>query len=425
MSQPTPTVSVRSCGRRVLPGLSGPRPTDLLAAFFACAIVFLLAALTALVIHALTGSVRAHWLALHLAFVGGVSQLVLGAGQFFAGAFLATGPPPRGLVRAQLASWNTGALLIAIGVPTGADPAVWVGAALLGSGLVFFVAGLFWLRRHSLQRIPWGVRWYWTAATFLGVGVLAGVGLATGARWPAGDLLGAHLALNLGGWFGTAIVGTLHTFYPSLTHTRLRWPRLQAPTFTAWVAGVGALAAGAAIPLEPLLAVGWAALLLASAVLGANVLGCAMQADERLSLAARLVGTGQAFLIAALVLANVELVRSGFHAPFSGATRTLLAGLLLPGWLGLTVLGSLHHLLGVLVRVRDLRRPTPAPRPARDRAVATLAAIGAAFYSATRSGALGSLKPGAEVLLAVAYAALAAPVLVLAGRAIRLVRPRI
>ena len=150
-----------------------------------------------------------------------------------------------------------------------------------------------------------------------------------------------------------------------------------------------------------------------------------MQADERLSLAARLVGTGQAFLIAALVLANVELVRSGYHAPFSGAPRTLLAGLLLPGWLGLTVLGSLNHLLGVLVRVRDLRRPTPAPRPARDRAIATLAAIGAAFYTATRSGALGSLKPGADVLLAVAYAALVVPVVVLAGRAIRMVRPRI
>jgi nitrite reductase (NO-forming) len=414
-----------SCRRRVPLGLSGARPTDLLAAFFACAIVFLLAALTALVIHALTGSVRAHWLALHLAFVGGVSQLVLGAGQFFAGAFLATGPPPRRLVRAQLATWNTGALLIAIGAPTGADPAVWAGAALLASGLVLFVAGLFWLRRHSVQRIPWAVRWYWTAAAFLGIGVLAGVGLATGARWPAGDLLGTHLALNLGGWFGTAIVGTLHTFYPSLTHTRLRWPRLQVPTFSAWTAGIGALAAGAAIPFEPLVGAGWAALLLASALLGANLMGCTMQANERLSLAARLVGTGQAFLIGALLLANLALLRHGHQASLSGGTRTLLAALLIPGWLGFTVLGSLHHLLGVLVRVRDLRRPTPAPRPARDRAVATLAALGAAFYAATRSGALDSLKPGAEVLLALAYAALGLPVLVLAGRAIRLVRPRI
>jgi hypothetical protein len=49
-------------------------------------------------------------------FVGGVSQLVLGAAQFFAGAFLATDPPRRELVRVQLVTWNVGALLVAIGV---------------------------------------------------------------------------------------------------------------------------------------------------------------------------------------------------------------------------------------------------------------------------------------------------------------------
>ena len=34
------------------------------------------------------------------------------------------------------------------------------------------------------------------------------------------------MALNLAGWFGAAIVGTLHTFYPSLTQTQLRLPTL-------------------------------------------------------------------------------------------------------------------------------------------------------------------------------------------------------
>ena len=76
---------------------------------------------------AVAGSIQAiapwpwgRWLALHLAFVGGVSQLVLGASQFFAGAFLATDPPPRRLVRGQLLAWNAGAILLALGDPRGA-----------------------------------------------------------------------------------------------------------------------------------------------------------------------------------------------------------------------------------------------------------------------------------------------------------------
>jgi nitrite reductase (NO-forming) len=408
-----------------LPDLDGARPTDVLAAFFGCAIAFLLAAIGALLVHAVTGSADARWLALHLAFVGGVSQLVLGAGQFFAGAFLTTGPPPRILVRGQLAAWNAGALLVATGVPTRTHAIAWAGAALLGAGLALFLAGLRRMRRRSLQRMPWAVRWYEASAVFLGLGVLAGVGLATGASWVGGDLLGAHLALNLAGWFGTAIVGTLHTFYPSLTHTRLRLPRLQTATFTAWTVGVAALAAGAAAPAEPLLALGWVALLLGAALLGANVLACARETGEPLSLAARLVGAGQAFLIAALLLATVALLRHGAHAPLEGTSRALLAALLIPGWLGLTVLGSLHHLLGVLVHVRDLSRPAAAPRPARDRALATLVILGAAWLALAENGALDALKPWATALLAVAYALLAAQVLGLALRAIRLVRPRI
>jgi hypothetical protein len=96
------------------------------------------------------------------------------------------------------------------------------GAGLLAVGLVAFIAGLHGLRRRSLQRAPWAIRWYEACATFLGVGVLAGILLATGARWTPGHLLGAHVAPNLAGWFGTAIVGTLHTSSPSLTETRLR-----------------------------------------------------------------------------------------------------------------------------------------------------------------------------------------------------------
>jgi hypothetical protein len=153
----------------------------MLAAFFALGIAFLVAGAAAGIADAATDWTYAHWLALHLVFVGGISQLVLGAGQFFAGAFLATDPPPRRLVRAQLGAWNAGALFVAAGVPAGRDALSIAGGALLAAGLAAFVAALRGLRRQSLQRAPWALRWYEACAVFLGVGVLAGVALATGA----------------------------------------------------------------------------------------------------------------------------------------------------------------------------------------------------------------------------------------------------
>jgi hypothetical protein len=107
------------------------RPTDVVGSFFICGIAFLLAAAVAALIQAAAPWAWGRWLALHLAFVGGVSQLVLGASQFFAGAFLATDPPPRRLVRAELAAWNLGAVILAIAIPRAAGSAVWLAVGLL------------------------------------------------------------------------------------------------------------------------------------------------------------------------------------------------------------------------------------------------------------------------------------------------------
>ena len=75
-----------------------------------------------------------------------------------------------------------------------------------------------------------------------------------------GSLLGAHLAFNLGGWLGGAIVGTLHTFAPSLTRSMLHFPRLQPLTFGFWSSGIGLLALGYGFGNEGLAIAGWSLL---------------------------------------------------------------------------------------------------------------------------------------------------------------------
>jgi hypothetical protein len=246
-----------------------------------------------------------------------------------------------------------------------------------------------------------------------------GVLLATGARWTSGYLLGAHVVLNLAGWFGTAIVGTLHAFFPSLTQTRLRFPALQRPTFASWTAGSAALATGFGFAAGPLVIVGWTGLTLAAALLCLNLAASLRSAPVAASLSVRLIAPAQACLVLALGLALAGALGGEATAGPAGSTRAAIAALLLPGWLGLTVAGSLLHLLAVLVCVRDLRQPLPAPHLTRDRALAMLALLGVLLLAASRRGDVPAAAGLASVALVGAYLALGALVAARAARAMR------
>lgn len=414
------------CRRRRRPRFDGGlRPTDVVGAFFVGGIAFLLAAAVAGVVQWLDPWPWGRWLALHLAFVGGVSQLVLGASQFFAGAFLATEPPPRALVRAQALAWNGGAILLAVAVPEGAGAPIWIAVGLLLASLVAWAAAIAAMRRRSLRRSPWATRWYVSAAAFFGLGMLAGSLLAHGTPWSYGDLLGAHMSLNLAGWFGGAIVGTLHTFYPSLTHTQLRRPRLQGVAFVAWTGGVGALAVGYGLALGPVAVGGWLALCLAALALLINVAASLRAAPRPLSLAARLVGVAQPFLLASLLVAAVASIQDGAAGALVGSTRAAVGTLLVAGWIGLTVAGSLLHLLALLLRVRDFSRQMPAARPRLDRLVAALAALGVAAVALSQAVAPGGWGTPAQAVLLIAYAVLGSRVAILAGRVLTRARPSV
>jgi nitrite reductase (NO-forming) len=292
-----------------------------LASFFVAGLGLLVFGAAAGVAGGLTGESKLDWLALHLVFLGGVSQLVLGAGQFFTCALLATTPPGRRMLRTQLAVWNAGTASVAGGVTTGTALLTDAGGALVTVGLALFAAALRSMQRRSLQRARWAVRWYEASAACLGAGVLIRVAMARGVMWTHGSLLGAHLALNLAGWMGTAIVGTLQTFFPSLTETRLRFASLQGLTFGLWVLGVAELALGAAFSVDLLVASGWLQLAIAAALLGTNLLASLQAAPNALSLAARLVTLGQIFLPVGVLVALTVTTTDGAVAPLVGPTR--------------------------------------------------------------------------------------------------------
>jgi hypothetical protein len=271
-------------------------------------------------------------------------------------------------------------------------------------------------KRRSIQHFPWALRWYHASATFLALGALLGILRARESSWPYGSLLGAHLALNLGGWLGTAIIGTLHTFLPSLTQTRLRFPRLQGPTFVVWLIGITEFAAGSALGSGQAIAIGWLDLLCAATLLTINIAGSLLLAPRPLALPARLLAVGQLFLTAGLGLGLAVTLHGGLAGP--DAARAALAALLLAGWIGLTVAGSLLHLLALLARIKRFSFSMREPHPRRDQTLALAAGAGIATLALAHAPGLASLMlPATAVLLATA-GVLAIRVLVLATRAV-------
>lgn len=390
------------------------RPSDGLTAFLAIGVAWLAAGVVCELAYALGGPLDLRWLGLHLVFVGGVSQMVVGAAQFFACAALATSAPSRRRVQAELVVWNGATVCIAVGVPAGIVALTGAGGTLLLVGLALFSRELTAMRRRSIQRIPWATRWYQTAAAFLACGAVLGPVMASDTIWMHGSLLGAHLALNLGGWFGTAIVGTLHTFYPSLTETRLRLPRLQLPTYLLWAAGTGVIALSSAFALDGGAVAGWALILVAATLLLANL--AATAASGRVaSPAAAIVSVGQGLLAVAAAEGLALALSDGPIAGLVGPERDRLVVTLVAGWIGLTVLGSLVHLLGLMRRVRA--RPALLPTRRHDAwamAGALLVVAGIAVLTTAGDG-----QPSGRALLAAGYLLLVSRAATLAWQALR------
>jgi hypothetical protein len=178
------------------------------------------------------------------------------------------------------------------------------------------------------------------------------------------------------------------------------------------------LAASYGLGLGALVAIGWAGLASGAGLLSINLAASLRAAPATLALPARLIAVAQGCLLLALAIA---LAHALTHDPMSGlygATRTAVAVLLLPGWLGLTVAGALLHLLAVLARVRDLTQPLPTARPLQDVVISGAAVLGVLTLAAGRAGVLPGGDAPALAILVLAYLVLCGLVLGRLARAL-------
>jgi hypothetical protein len=185
------------------------------------------------------------------------------------------------------------------------------------------------------------------------------------------------------------------------------------PTYLAWSAGVGTLAASAAFNSDGGGTLGWAMLLAGTMMLDANLIASAGKGAVR-SPGTLIVSAGQVLLVASIALGLQSAIDAGPLAALLGPDRTAVAALMIGGWIGLTVAGSLLHLLAVMERVRLL--PERHEQPGFGRAPVAGAGIATLGLLLVAAGSFG--RPG-YALLGIGYAVLFLPVLMLATRAVR------
>ena len=161
------------------------------------------------------------WLAVHLFTLGVVTNLVLVFSEHFGRTLTRT---PAQTIRWQVVAANAGILPILIGLPTGSDWAIAVGATVITTVVAVSYRRLRRMRKQAVgARFGWIVRVYERAhGAFIHgaiLGLLLGIGVLSGSWYLPGRV--AHLHVNIAGWAGLTLLATLVFFGPTIVRTRI------------------------------------------------------------------------------------------------------------------------------------------------------------------------------------------------------------
>jgi len=207
------------------------------------------------------------WLLVHLLLLGAVTNAIFVWSAHFADALLrrrATAGSRRWQA-GRLITLNVGVVVVVAGMVSAhwiltLAGSVVVGAAAAGHGIALALQA----RAALPSRFGATVRYYVCASLALPIG--AGLG-ATLARDPVepwkGRVVIAHITLNLLGWIGLTVMGTLVTLWPTMLRTRIAESaeRVARQALPILVGSVVVTVAGALTGLQALAAVGAAAYL--------------------------------------------------------------------------------------------------------------------------------------------------------------------
>ena len=165
------------------------------------------------------------WLMVHLLLLGAITHSIVVWSEYFTNTLLHVSPTPADQRRRiwRLATLNGGVLLVVTGMTGQWWWVTAAGAVLVIAAVVEHAAALVSrLRRALPSRFRGLVRYYVVAASFLPVGAGLGVVMASGLDDRAHErVVLAHASVNVLGWVGLTVVGTLVTLWPTMLRTRM------------------------------------------------------------------------------------------------------------------------------------------------------------------------------------------------------------
>lgn len=293
------------------------------------------------------------WLLVHLLGLGAASNAVLVWSRHFADALLrrppATSRRPEAL---RLVVFNAGAVAVVAGML-----GRWWPLVLAGSVTVAVIAAIHAviLVRHLRAALPsrFGetVRFYIVAAALLPLG--AGLGAAMANDALPGTLherfVVAHAGVNLFGWMGLTVLGTLVTLWPTMLRTRVaqRVETAARHGLPVLAAGLGAGVAGAIMGSTGLAAAG-ALTYLAAAVYVLEPHLAEIRRRTPADFATMSVLAGVTWFLVSAAYVAVALATAPGCTAAAGRIGTA-TGILLAGFLVQVLLGALTYLLPVVI----------------------------------------------------------------------------
>ena len=294
------------------------------------------------------------WLMIHLLLLGAVTQGILVWSQYFSFALLRSraADSDRRTQTIRLILSNAGAVLVITGVSLHVWPVTLVGAAGLVAAVIWHGASLMRRAGRSMPgRFGRTLRYYVTSAALLTIGVGLGAWLARGGV--GDDIVLAHVFLNVLGWIGLTVAGTVVTLWPTILRTRAdkHAGAGAARALPLMAGGVVVAAAGAALSQPMVVALGLFAYFAGLVIIGLSLVRAARRKAPR-SFAALAVGMALAWWAGAVATIAVGAV----VISASGAAFGALAGLvdrtvpfLAAGFAAQVVVGALSYLIPVVL----------------------------------------------------------------------------
>ncbi len=267
-------------------------------------------------------------------------------------------PPPRpagGTRRADTARlivFNTGAVAVVAGMVTGWWPAIVVGGCVVAGVAGWHGTTLLKRLRSALpSRFGHTVRYYIAAAAMLPIG--AGIGIAmANVDLPSElheRLVLAHAAVNVLGWVGLTVLGTLVTLWPTMLRTRMA-ERVETAARRGLPALLLALAVGVvgAIAGTPLVTAAGALGYLAAAVYVLEPHLDEIRRKHPADFATLSVLAGIMWLLGSLTYLTVGLATASTPLEATETAGSVTAALL-AGFLVQVLLGALTYLVPVVI----------------------------------------------------------------------------